>query len=255
MDTLDRKPRANDLTNYRTWSPTSTPKGRFKYLQAVSVIASDREAWHDLDDRLRTISAAQVAAGWELLRKALAAVQDSFDVCLIDFPACYTGPITKNGIAAADWWLFPIEPNRMATRDLDSTRHLVQTVRKGINKPIHGLGTLLNRCQSRNTKEFKRSKEVLAKLAQKKTIPRLFSPASELLERTDAMEALDDTLAGGFNTIAQKYGGGPGTPLHQNLVSLTKEILQRLRIQMTAAVEVDTSRDINAEATKTYQAV
>jgi chromosome partitioning protein len=128
LDTLDGKPHASNVLSYTTTRPMVKEGGRYKYLQAVSVLASDREAWHDLDDRLNLTPVAHQTVIWGLLRNALRPVQKEFDICLIDFPASYTGPVTKCGIVASDWWLLPVEPNRMAARDVDGPRRLLRQV-------------------------------------------------------------------------------------------------------------------------------
>jgi chromosome partitioning protein len=252
MDTLDHKPRATNVLSYATERPMVKTTGRYKYLQAVSVLASDREAWHDLEDRLNLIPVSQQTASWGLLKNALRAAQDQFDICLIDFPASDTGPVAKNGIVASDWWLLPVEPNRMAARDIDGPRRLLRHVAQQTNRKIKGLGTVLSRCQNRASNEYRRTKAVLTRLAQQRRIPKLFSRDAELSYSVEALNALDDTLRDSYRTIDGKYGG-PAKPLHQDIRRLTREILERLRIAVVE--EVDTVEDVNAEVTQTYQAV
>jgi cellulose biosynthesis protein BcsQ len=228
-------------------------KGRFKYLQAISVLASDREAWHDLDDRLNSIPVAYQTASWGLLRNFLQMVSKEFDICLIDFPASYTGPITKNGIVASDWWLFPIEPNRLAARDIDGPRRLLRMTLQQTNKKMKGLGTVLSRCQNRGSNEYRRTKAVLIRQADRKYIPKLFSKEAEISHSVEALNALDDTLADSYKTIDQKYGG-IAKPLHQSIRMLTREILERLKIPVVQS-EVDTGEDVNSEVTRNFQMV
>src|SRR5437868_5821079 len=52
LDRIDGRPHAANVLSYTTERPRVKDKGRFKYLQALSVLASDREAWHELEDRL-----------------------------------------------------------------------------------------------------------------------------------------------------------------------------------------------------------
>jgi chromosome partitioning protein len=254
MDALDRKSKAADVLDYMTERPKVKDKGRFKYLQGISVLASDREAWHDLDDRLNQIPVSQQTSSWGLLRNALRTVHNEFDVCLIDFPAAYTGPITKNGIVASEWWLFPIEPNRMAARDIDGPRRLLRQIHQQTNRRMKGLGTILSRCQNRASNEYRRTRTMLARLEQRKKIPKLFSKDAEISYSVDALNALDDTLRDSFKTIDKAYGGS-AKPLHDDVRRLTREILDRLKIPVIEVAEVDTTEDVNAEVTRTYQAV
>jgi hypothetical protein len=254
MDALDRKPKAANLLSYATDRPMVKPKGRYNYLQTVSVLASDREAWHDLDDRLNLIPVAQQTASWALLRTALGAVRDEFDVCLIDFPAANTGPVVKNGVVASDWWLLPIEPNRMAARDIDGPRRLLRQVYQLANRKPKGLGTVISRCQNRTSNEYKRTRAVLIRLAEQRIIPKLFTKEAELAYRVEALNALDDTLRGSYTTINKAYGGS-SDGLHTEIRCLTRETLERLRIPVVEVADVQTAEDVNAEVTRGYQMV
>jgi len=64
IDSLDAKPKAVNVLSYTTERPMVKESGRYKYLQALSVIASDREAWHDLDDRLSHVSVNASPQAW-----------------------------------------------------------------------------------------------------------------------------------------------------------------------------------------------
>jgi chromosome partitioning protein len=254
MDALDRKSRAANVPSYTTERPMVKATGRYKYLQTVSVLSSDREAWHDLEDRLNLIPVSHQKASWSLLRNALRAVQDKFDICLIDFPASNTGPTIKNGIVASDWWLLPIEPNRMAARDIDGPRRLLRQVFQQVHRKMKGLGTVLSRCQNRSSGEYRRTKIVLTQLAQKRVVPKLFTKDAEISYSVEALSALDDTLRDDYKTIDQKYGGS-AKPLHAAIRCLTREILERLRIPVVQAPDVETAEDVNAEVTERYQTV
>jgi cellulose biosynthesis protein BcsQ len=254
LDAVERKPRSANVLSYATERPMTKAAGRYKYLQAVSVLASDRKAWHDLEDRLNLIPVSQQTASWGLLRKALHAARDQFDVCLIDFPASNTGPVVKNGVVASGWWLLPVEPNRMAARDIDGPRRLLRQVFQQANRKLKGLGTVLSRCQNRSSGEYRRTRAVPTQLAQRRVVPKLFSKDAELSYSVEALNALDDTLRDEYKTIDQKYGGS-AKPLHGAIRCLTKEILQRLQIPVVEAADVETAEDVNAEVTKTYQTV
>ena len=99
-------------------------------------------------------------------------------MCIRD--RAYTGPFTKNGIVASDWWLLPIEPNRMAARDVDGPRRLLRKVFEQTGRKLKGLGTVLSRCQNRASSEYRRTRAVLTRLTERKLIPRLFSKEAEI---------------------------------------------------------------------------
>jgi cellulose biosynthesis protein BcsQ len=242
------------VLSYLTERPMVKKKGKYKYLQSLSVLASDREAWHDLEDCLNLTPVSQQTASWGLLRNALKVVQEEFDICLIDFPASNTGPITKNGIVASDWWLLPIEPNRMAARDIDGPRRLLRQIFQQTNRKIKGLGTVLSRCQTRTSNEYRRTKAVLTRLEQRRNIPKLFSKDAELSYSVEALNALDDTLKDLSKTIDKKYGGS-AKALHDDVRRLTREILERLKIPVVEVTDVDTADDVNADVTRNYQTV
>src|SRR5260370_30028269 len=52
LDSIEGKERSGDVLSCATERQAMGAKGRFKYLQSVWVLASDREAWHDLDATL-----------------------------------------------------------------------------------------------------------------------------------------------------------------------------------------------------------
>jgi chromosome partitioning protein len=92
LEGIVNKHRVTNVLKYVMERPMAKEKGRYKYLQAISVLASDREAWHDLDDRLNSVPVAYQTASWGLLRNFLQMISNQFDICLIDFPASSPAP-------------------------------------------------------------------------------------------------------------------------------------------------------------------
>src|SRR5207245_2130098 len=118
------------------------------------------------------------------------------------------------------------------------------------NRKMKGLGTVLSRCQNRQSREYSRTRAVLTRLANQKYVPRLFSKDAEISYSVEALNALDDTLKNDYKTIDQRYGGS-AKPLHEDIRHLTREMLERLRIPVVETAEVDTAEDVNQEVTKT----
>ena len=195
------------------------------YLAPIHVLACEREAWHDLDLTLITLPPAERQASYGLLDKLLRKLDDEFDICLIDFPGHETGPISKNGLRAARWWLFPCVPDRSGIRDIQGLDAAIGDAYEGEKRQINGLGTLLSISQPATSSEYKQAYQTLAKAADTNRIPKLFGNKTRFLIWTGARNALDDTHWGESTTLAQKY---KEQPLHDAALALCKEMFQRM---------------------------
>ncbi len=193
------------------------------YLESVSVMACQRESWYDLDASL--MNGAARRADYDTLRRLLSPLDGRFDICLIDFPGHEVGPIAKNGLKAADWWLFPCVPDRAGIRDIEGPVTAIRDAYKGSKRQIQGLGTLLSISQPATSSEYRQAFQTLKSAAEKGIIPPLFSNDARMLIWTGARNALDDTLWDESSTLAQKY---KEKPLHEASRNLCKEVLQRL---------------------------
>lgn len=197
------------------------------YLAPLHVLACDRESWHDLDDLLSDRSMSRDGKDYSILRRLLAPLKDEFDICLIDFPGHEAGPIAKNGLRAADWWLFPCVPDRAGIRDIEGPVTAIKDAYRGSRRVIRRLGTLLSISQPATSSEYKQAYQTLKNAAEREIIPAMFDKKARLLIWTEARNALDDTRWDDSTTIAQKYGSGP---LFKAARSLSKEVLQRLEM-------------------------
>jgi chromosome partitioning protein len=175
------------------------------YLAPLHVLACEREAWHDLDRTLNELPASKQPTSYSLLSKLLRQLDDEFDLCLIDFPGHETGPISKNGLRAAGWWLFPCVPDRAGIRDIEGPVAAIKDAYKSSRLQIRGLGTLLSISQPATSSEYKQAFQTLAEAADKSIIPKLFNDKAKMLIWTGARDALDDTLWSDSTTLAQKY--------------------------------------------------
>ena len=228
---LERALREDLLPNAILYSAIERPKYRGRkgtvYLAPIHVLACERESWHDLHLTLTSISPSRQASSYGLLSSLLHKVSADFDVCLIDFPGHETGPITKNGLRAANWWLFPCVPDRAGIRDIEGPVTAIKDAYKGEKRQMQGLGTLLSVSQPATSLEYRQAAQTLREAAEKAIIPKLFSDKARMLIWTGARNALDDTLWGDSTTLAQKY---KEEPLFNAAKALCHDALQRMEM-------------------------
>lgn len=225
-------------------------RSNIKYLETLHVLPSDREDWHDLNDHFYDVGKHDGDVYFPVLANALAPIKHHFDICLIDFPGHDQGPLIRSGIYAADWWLYPVQPDRMGARDPDSSRQLIKRVYLGEKKKIKGLGTVLNMCQIRSSKEYQKSRRSLERMAEQKLIPKLFSRDAEIAHSTDAKTALDELE--NHRTVSNMFGGTT-KPLQKSVAKLCKEMLERLDKAHPTATAVDTEKNINPLVTENWR--
>jgi chromosome partitioning protein len=233
-----------DTELYLAERPVGGTRGGVNYLQSLQVLPCDREGWFDLNERLIDLGKAKGPSYADLVREALVPLANSFEVCLIDFPAHDRGPLVRCGLRAADWWLFPVQPDRLGARDLDGPRQVILRAYKDRPRRIRGLGTVLMMCPNRGSEEYKRSARMLTAMADRRAIPKLFGQACELPFSTDAKNALNETLRP--NTLVKKFNTTQSA-LHQALLHLGKEVVKRLRL---TPQEVETEGSVNDLVTK-----
>jgi chromosome partitioning protein len=219
--------RPNDVLHYTIERPKPKERKGTLYLGPLRVLACEREDWDDLDHDLGKLPDSKRPLSYPLLRRLLKLVDSEFDICLIDFPGHETGPITKNGLRAADWWLFPCVPDRAGIRNIQRPVATIEDAYRGSKRRIRRLGTLLSISQPANSLEYIQSFQALAEAAETRIIPRLFGDKAKLLIWIGARNALDDTLWGEKTTLKQKY---KEKPLYDAVRSLCHEALQRMDI-------------------------
>jgi hypothetical protein len=88
---------------------------------------------------------------------------------------------------------------------------------------------------------------MLAAMADRRAIPRLFGQDCEIPFSTDAKNALNETLRP--NTFAKKFNTTQSA-LHQAMLHLSKEVVKRLKLAPHPANTVETDGSVNAEVTK-----
>jgi cellulose biosynthesis protein BcsQ len=238
---------AADAELYPTERPAGGTRGGVNYIPSLQVLPCDREGWWDLDAKLRDLGKANGSAYYDRLREALQPLGGSFDICLIDFPAHDRGPWVRCGLRAADWWLFPVQPDRLGARDLDGPRQVIREVYRNSPRRLRGLGTVVTMCPNRGSEEYKRATRMLGAMAERRAIPRLFGTACEIPFSTDAKNALNETIRA--NTLVKKFGTTSAS-LHDALLHLGKEVVKRLKLAPSADDGVQTEGAVNPLVTK-----
>ncbi|NPV87742.1 MAG: ParA family protein [Anaerolineae bacterium] len=85
-----------------------------------------------------------------VLRKALAALHDHYDLTIIDCPPA-VGLLTTNGLAAADAVLIPCQPSILDLRGVRLVLDSLETVRAELNPALYLLGILVTFYDGRMT--------------------------------------------------------------------------------------------------------
>jgi chromosome partitioning protein len=78
-----------------------------------------------------------------VLRKALASVDDAYDVIFIDCPP-NLGLLTVNALVAADFALLSAEAQYFALQGVEQALEVIELARDGLNPDLEWLGVLLN---------------------------------------------------------------------------------------------------------------
>ena len=222
---LEKERVASDGRAFLMERPQGKGRGRSKYLGPVHVMAGNRQRWAALAERLGALAHRKERGIYGLLNKVLQSLNDDFDICLIDFPAHETGPITKNGLRASGWWVFPCVPDRSGIRDIEGPIGAFREACKGTKHEPKGLGTLLSICQDAHGSQFKQSEKGLQQLVSDGYLPRLFK--NKLDSCPAARDALDDTRWDQRTTLKKKYAY---RPLYNKALGLSKEVADRLEM-------------------------
>lgn len=248
LKVIDEAPASVDPNEIMLQRPQPKARKGTTYLGEVSVLGSSRHDWKALNARLGKLTAHDAKRGNLVLTTLLAPLKDQFDICFIDFPAHETGPITRNGLRAAGWWVFPCVPDRSGSRDIEGPVDAFLETLKGVKHRPKGLGTLLSICQNASSREYKQTYNSLHQLAEDGYIPPIFK--NKLLFWPSAREALDDTRWGERTTLKMKY---PYGPLYNAAFGLSKELLKRLDMPFEEAkLEFGLLRELNKYVTKLF---
>ena len=219
-------PSKTDVEAFLIQRPQPKPRGKTKYLAAVSVLAGSRDDWDQWIDWLTEIPKETRPNYLDLLADCLKPLHQDFDLCLIDFPGSESRTLAKMGMRASGWWLLPDKPDWFSSGDLAVPVGVVHEAQKNSNHRIRPLGTLLNICPNRSSNSYRKARASLDRMSEEGGIPPLFDKSSEVLHRPEALNALDRNSSDS-KTLVKRYGSTT-TPFYTGLRNLAKEVLERL---------------------------
>ncbi|MEM7383476.1 MAG: ParA family protein [Verrucomicrobiota bacterium] len=201
-------------------------KGNYLFLQQIDVLLGKEEEWPQLDDFIADDEKETGKRNYEhLLKNTFRPLRDDYDFVLIDFPAKSVGPVTRNGIAAADWWLLPAKPIPTEVDALAQTKNLVDQTSKGRRKPMAPLLTILTMHQDRKANTYKEARREFLKLASEKRIPDLADSKCEIAQSIEAINALTTTYGKEKTTLKKKYGSP--SALYNSMIRISEEVIDR----------------------------
>lgn len=150
------------------------------------------------------------------LKRALATLEDDFDVVIIDCPPSL-GVLTLNGLTAARSVLVPLQCETLAHRGVGQLLRTVNEVQQITNPDLELLGALPTLYDARTT----HSRDVLADVSDRYDLPVLSPPIPRTVRFAEASASGATVLAGRKNKGAEAYrelaenllGYWSGTPL------------------------------------------
>jgi|GEM_PF-1543290 cellulose biosynthesis protein BcsQ len=212
--------------------PSCQGRGKFTFLQQVDAMLGPQADWEMLETYLHDQAGeAELQGNFELLRNLLKPLRDDYDLCLIDFPANNRGPVSKNGIRAAKWWLLPVKPIPNELDALDLAKGVIDDLSGRNRIPIAPLLTIPTMVHDRNSNTYREARRNLIALATADRIPPLITTRptkdGEVSQGTAAINAIAAPYSQDQpTTLAKKYGG-TGSPLYKALAKISKEVVTR----------------------------
>ena len=134
------------------------------------------------------------------LRRALAKLDDEFDVVIIDCPPSL-GVLTLNGLTAADEVIVPLQCETLAHRGVGQFLRTVADVQQITNPNLKLLGALPTLYDSRTT----HSRDVLFDVADRYDLPVLSPPIPRTVRFAEASASGSSVLAGRKNKGSAAY--------------------------------------------------
>ncbi|KHJ73318.1 ParA family protein [Rhodococcus sp. Chr-9] len=134
------------------------------------------------------------------LKRALASVEDDYDVVVIDCPPSL-GVLTLNGLTASRSVLVPLQCETLAHRGVGQLLRTVNEVKQITNPDLELLGALPTLYDSRTT----HSRDVLADVSDRYDLPVLAPPVPRTVRFAEASASGATVLAGRKNKGAEAY--------------------------------------------------
>jgi chromosome partitioning protein len=134
------------------------------------------------------------------LKRALAKINDMFDVVIIDCPPSL-GVLTLNGLTAADEVIVPLQCETLAHRGVGQFLRTVADVQQITNSNLKLLGALPTLYDARTT----HSRDVLLDVADRYELPVLAPPIPRTVRFAEASASGSSVLAGRKNKGALAY--------------------------------------------------
>ncbi|MFT4126483.1 MAG: ParA family protein [Gordonia sp. (in: high G+C Gram-positive bacteria)] len=118
---------------------------------SVDLLASSLDLI-ELQEDLSALRSSQRCedGGVNFLREALAPIRDFYDYVLIDCPP-NIGPVTLNGLAAADAYIIPTIPDHLSTYGIPQIQNRVRKFGEQIGRPIVELGVVITKYKANST--------------------------------------------------------------------------------------------------------
>lgn len=104
---------------------------------------------------------ALMPGGYFILKKAIDAVRDKYDIIILDTPP-NIGAFTISALAASDGILIPVTPSEYAMKGLTQVLSTVAEAKEGLNENLEILGAVLINCDKRKKLTFESRDELLA---------------------------------------------------------------------------------------------
>nr|WP_206030616.1 ParA family protein [Rhodococcus sp. B10] len=134
------------------------------------------------------------------LKRALASVQDDFDVVVIDCPPSL-GVLTLNGLTAAHSVLVPLQCETLAHRGVGQLLRTVSDVQQITNPDLALLGALPTLFDARTT----HSRDILGDVSDRYSLPVLAPPIPRTVRFAEATASGATVLSGRKSKGAQAY--------------------------------------------------
>ncbi|GAB93117.1 ParA family protein [Gordonia rhizosphera] len=168
-----------------------------KRVATVDLLASSL----DLVELQEEMSALRVAGersdgGVMFLRKAIAPVVDFYDYVLIDCPP-NIGPVTLNGLAAADAYIIPTVPDHLSTYGIPQIQNRVRKFGDEIGREIVELGVVITKFKSNSSVHGSTTKRLRRDPTIQNVLPSYINEANAIAASAEFVP---------YGTLKRKYG-------------------------------------------------